>query len=134
MLIEDCLVNTEAPTAPGTTTVNSGAYDMAGFEEIAFIVRLGSPTNNSIKVQQDTAVAMGSAADLTGTLVQGTVNTLVVNLARPLEQFVRCVVTRGSTTTVDGITVIRTRARNLPVTQGTGTLWERWRSPAEGTA
>lgn len=134
MFVDDNLVNVEAPTATGTTAVNSGAYDMAGYDEITFIVRMGSPTANSIKVQQDTAVAMSSAADLTGTSVAGTNNHLQVNVKRPVEQFVRCVVTRGSTTTVDGITVIRSRPRSLPVTKGTGTLQEAWISPAEGTA
>lgn len=136
MFLDDNKVTVEAPTATGTTTIDSAAYDMSGYEEICFIVRLGSPAaNNNIRAQQDTVTGMGAAADLAGTLVgSATLNQQMVVVRRPLEQFVRCRVTRGTTTTIDGITVIQTRARKVPVTQPATSISEQWSSPLEGTA
>jgi hypothetical protein len=136
MFLDDNKVTVEAPTATGTTTIDSAAYDMAGFEEITFIVRLGSPAaNNNIRVQQDVVTGMGAAADLAGTLVNDAAkNQHQITVRRPIEQFVRVRVTRGTTTTIDGITVVQSRPRKNPVTQPTGAVSETWSSPAEGTA
>src|SRR5689334_194642 len=105
MFLDDVKVTVEAPTATGTTTINSSAYDTAGFENTVFIVRLGSPAaNNNIRVQEDSASGMGGAADLQGTLVNDAVkNQHMVEVRRPLKQFLRCQVTRGTTTTIDAI-------------------------------
>jgi len=134
--LDDNKVTVEGPTATGTTTIDSAAYDMSGFDEITFIVRLGTPAaNNNIRAQQDTASGMGAAADLAGTLVNSaTLSQHMVTIRRPLEQFIRCRVTRGTSTTIDGITVVQTKARRLPVTQPATSVAETWTSPAEGTA
>lgn len=136
MFLDDFKVTVEAPTAAGTTTINSSAYDMSGFDQITFLVRLGTPAaNNNIRVQQDTVTGMGSAADLTGTLLShATNNQLMTTILKPLEQFVRCQVTRGTSSTIDTIVAIQSRARKLPVTQPTASSNEQWVSPAEGTA
>jgi hypothetical protein len=136
MFLDDSKVTVEAPTATGTTTIDSAAYDTAGFDETCFIVRLGSPAaNNNIRVQEDSVTGMGAAADLAGTLVSSaTLNQHMVVVRRQPKQFVRCRVTRGTTTTIDSITVIQTRARRLPVTQPATAISEQWNTPAEGTA
>jgi hypothetical protein len=43
-------------------------------------------------------------------------------------------VTRGTTTTIDSIIVIQTRARKFPVTQPATSVAEQWIGPIEGTA
>lgn len=136
MFLHDHLVNVEAPTATGTSTIDTTSYDMAGYEEITFIVRLGTPNaNNNIRAQQDTVQAMGSAADLTGTLVTGSsLNPNYLNVRRPKEQFVRCRITRAASTTIDSVVVVRSGARNRPVTQPATAAYEVWSEPAEGTA
>src|SRR5262245_54310055 len=135
MFLDDHKVTVEAPTATGTSTIDSGIYDTSGFDQTAFIVRLGTPAaNNNIRVQQDTASNMAAAADLQGTLVQhNTNNQHMVVIRRPLERYVRVRVTRGTSTTIDTITVIQTGARNLPVTQPTS-VFEQWSMVPEGTA
>ena len=134
MFLDDHKVTVEAPTVTGTTTIDSAAYDMAGFAEIAFIVRLGTPAaNNNIRAQQSTSSG-GSYNDLQGTLVNDNAKNqhmLVIN--KPGKEFVRCRVTRGTSTTIDSITVIQTRSRIRPVTQPTS-VGEQWVSPPEGTA
>ena len=134
--LDDCLIACEAPTATGTTTIDSTAYDTAGYMGIMFIVRVGSTAANiSIKAQQDTVVGMGTAADVKDTAITATSNNvLVLDVAHPQEQFVRCRVTRTTTTTIDTITVIRYGARKRPVTQAGTVSAEQYTSPIEGTA
>jgi hypothetical protein len=43
-------------------------------------------------------------------------------------------VTRGTTTTIDIVTIIQYNARSKPTTQPSGTQSEAWYAPAEGTA
>ena len=61
-----------APSAgvAGSTDLNGAVLDMSGFDGVLMIVTFGVITGSavtSIKAQQDTAVGMGSAADLEGT-------------------------------------------------------------------
>lgn len=135
MLLDDSVVTIEAPTVTGTTTIDSAAYDMSRFAEIIFIVRLGSPAaNNNIRARQDVASG-GAFNDLQGTLVgSATLNQLMVSVSRPGKQFVKCRVTRGTTTTIDSITVIQSRARTRPVVQPATAIFETWVAPPEGTA
>ena len=134
--LDDVLVAVEAPTATGTTTIDSTAYDCGGYQGIMFIVRVGSTAANiSIKGQQDTASGMGAAADIKDTAITATSNNvLVLDINRPQEQFVRCRVTRTTTTTIDTITVIRYGARKRSVTQAGTISAESYTSPIEGTA
>jgi len=136
----DISITMDGPTATGTTAIDSTHVDMAGFSGVLFIVRLGSPAaNNNIRVQQDTAVAMAAAADLAGTLVAaGANNVVAVEVVYPGgptgEQFVRCRVTRGTTTTIDSITTIRFGARTSPVAMPSTVSFESWMGTGEGTA
>lgn len=137
MLIDDVKVTTVAAVATNTTTITGAALDMAGFDGALFIVRLGSPaTNNNLRIQQcDTSG--GSYADLAGTLVgnHATDTPLIVDVFRPREQFLKYQVTRGTTTTIDIVTIIQYKARGVqPTTQPSGTQAEKYVAPAEGTA
>jgi hypothetical protein len=136
-LAHDVNVITVAPVATGTTTITSAAIDMAGYEGAIFIVRLGSPaTNNSLKIQQCDTTG-GTYADLTGTSVgsHATDNPLIVDICRPKEQFLKYVVTRGTTSTIDIVTVIQYGRNGMkPVSQPSGTQIEYYYEPAEGTA
>jgi hypothetical protein len=135
-LLHDVKITTVASVATGTSTVDGAALDMAGFDGALFIVRLGSPaTNNNLRVRQcDTSG--GTYADLTGTLVgnHATDNPLIVDVYRPREQFLKYQITRGTTTTVDIVTIIQYNARSRPTSQPSGTQSEAHNWPAEGTA
>ncbi len=136
MLIDDCKVTTVASVATGTSTITGTALDMQGYTGALFIVRLGSPaTNNNLRVSQCDTTG-GSYADLLGTLVgnHATNNPLIVDVYRPKEQFLKYVVTRGTTSTIDIVTIIQYGARNKPATQPSGTDAEKFINVAEGTA
>jgi hypothetical protein len=135
-LSEEVKITSVAAVATATSTVTSSAFDMAGYDGALLIVRLGSPaTNNNIRWSQCDTTG-GSYADIEGTLVgnHATENPLIVDLKRPREQFLKYVITRGTTTTVDSVVVIQYKARNKTVSQPSGTQIERWAGPAEGTA
>lgn len=138
-LSDDIIPISDAPTAAGTTTIDSTAIDMAGFTGVLFLVRFGTPAaNNDIRVQQDTAIGMGAAADLAGTKVVSGANNLcaveVILAGGQAEQFVRCRVTRGTSSTIDSIVAIRFGARTKPTTWPGSTSFEQWTSAAEGAA
>lgn len=130
--------------AAGTTDQNSSEVDMQGWDGVMFIAAFGALTATQvtqIKAQQDTATGMAGAADLAGTLVgplaDGDGNKcLVLDVFRPQERFVRCVVDRGTANAViDGVIAIQYRGRKAPVTQGSTIAFsEAHVSPAEGTA
>jgi hypothetical protein len=136
-LLHDVKVTTYAPVATGTSTITqTTGLDMSGFEGALLVIRLGSPaTNNNIRVQQCDTTG-GTYADLAGTKVgdHATDNPLIVDICRPKEQFLKYVVTRGTTTTIDTIAWIQYNTRSRPVTQPSGTQSENYTAPAEGTA
>jgi hypothetical protein len=135
-LSEDVKITTVAPVATGTTTITGSALDMAGYDGALFIVRLGSPaTNNNLRITQCDTTG-GSYADLEGTLVgnHATDNPLIVDVKRPREQFLKYSIARGTTSTIDIVTIIQYRARTRPVSQPSGTQLEKYSWPAEGTA
>lgn len=133
---ESCKITVDAPTVTGTTTIDSTALNMAGFDGVIWIVRLGSPaSNNNIRAQQDTVVGMGGAADLQGTLVNSASNNVhMLDLKRPGKQFVRCRITRGTTTTIDCVIAIQYGAANVAVAQAAALTFEQWNAVPEGTA
>ena len=134
-LTEDVKVTAAAPTVTGTTTIDTAEVDMAGWDGVLFVVRFGTPaSNNNIRGQQDVVTGMAGAADLAGTLVNHATNAVhMLDLQRPQERFIRCRVTRGTSTTIDTMLVLQYRGRNKPPTQPTSVL-EQFTGPAEGTA
>jgi hypothetical protein len=135
-LSEDVKITTVAPTATGTTTITSSAFDMAGYDGALFIIRLGSPAvDNNVRLSQCDTTG-GSYAELTSTLNgnHATNTPIVIDIRRPQEQFLKYIVTRGTTTTIDTVCVIQYKSRSRPVTQPSGTAHEKHFAPAEGTA
>ena len=130
--------------AAGTTDQNSTEVDMQGWDGVLFIATFGALTATQvtqIKAQQDVVTGMAGAADLAGTLVgplaDGDGNKcLALDIYRPQERFVRCVVDRGTANAViDGVLAIQYKGRLTPTIQdATVAFAEKWSSPAEGTA
>ena len=125
----------------GTSSVNGAVFDMSRYEGILFICKFGTAAaDNSIKAQQDSAVGMGGAADLEGSLVGlgGASDEIVaLDLYKPMEQFVRMVAVRGTSTTLDWAVAIQYDKRGvLPAVNSIAGIQahELVVSPAEGTA
>lgn len=128
-------------TAAGTTAINSTVVDMQGYDGVVFLTNMGTiaPTGTAtLKVQQDVASGMGTAADLAGS-GQAFVDTddnksVAADVKRPRERYLRLVITRATANSDWGpIWCLQYRARKAPVTQGLD-KYETLLAPAEGTA
>lgn len=130
--------------AAGTTDQNSSEVDMKGFEGVMFIAAFGTidPTAvTSVKAQQDTVTGMAGAADLEGSSISVAADdddlVVVLDIYRPQERFVRCVIDRGTANAViDGVIAIQYGPRKKPTTHDATTVvgTEVHASPDEGTA
>lgn len=128
----------------GTTNINCTEIDMLGYEGVLFIVQFGAITAGAattIKAQQDTATGMGSAADLEGTAVtvadDDDDQAAWIDLYKPRERFVRCVITRATqNSVVESAIAIQYKGKKAPITHDATTILggETHISPAEGTA
>ena len=144
-LFEDVkIVNAIAPAGgvAGVSDINGAILDMSGFEGVLAIVTFGAITSGavtSIKMQQDTAVAMGGAADLAGTAqtiadTDGE-KTFYIDLHNPEERYVRLVVDRATQNAVVASAIyIQYGAKAKKTTQGTNVSGESFSRVAEGTA
>lgn len=129
-----------ATTIAGTSTITGSIVDMQGYEGVKFAVQFGTAAaDNTIKVQQGDAANMSDAADLEGSEVTlgGASDELVQSdLLHPIKRYVRMLVLRGTSSTIDAGWSDQYGPRKQPVdnnvvgTIATGTL----SSPAEGTA
>lgn len=128
--------------AASTDDINGAILDMQGYENAMAIVTFGAITSGavtSIKMQQDTAAAMGSAADLAGSkqTIADTDDdkTFYIDLIKPQERYVRLVVDRGTQNAVVASAIyIQYNGVKKPVTHGTNVSGETHVSVAEGTA
>jgi hypothetical protein len=133
------LIKLQDQTANGTSAINSDIVDTAGYQGVVFFTSVSTANaTNSIKVQQNTANVTTGMEDLTGTSVSSgtTDEDLIVEVFKPLERYLRVVVTRGASTTCESIWACLydgtagVTANTLAGTQ----IAELHVTPAEGTA
>jgi hypothetical protein len=129
--------------AAGTSVQTSTTVDMQGYDGVMFIAALGALTATqvtSIKARQGALAAMSDAADLEGTLVgpmadSGSNKVLVLDVHRPRERYVNCVVGRGTANAVIDSVIAIQYGGSIPATQPSSVAFsEHQVSPAEGTA
>lgn len=135
--------------AAGTTDVTSGIVDMEGYDEITWVVLLGTLAASSsvaIKAQQGAIANMSDAADLLGTAqtnvdVNDDDKMMGISISGVRERYHRLSITRGDggNSTINGVIAILSQADKVPVTQSTAAgqfvaAPEFFQLPAEGTA
>ena len=144
-LSDEVKISVVAPaSAAGLTTINSTVIDTAGYDGVLFLTTFGTITAGgvqSIKVQQDTVVGMGGAADLAGSAItvadDDDGQSFWIDIRRPRERFVRCVVSRATQNSVVGeIYAFRYRGRVRQQINNVANVitGEQWEGPAEGAA
>lgn len=140
-LVKDALITRVSnAVSAGTTTVNSTAVDMAGYDAVAFVVSFGTITSTavtSVKVQHSDDNS--SFSDVEGSAISVADDddnqVFIAEVLRPIKRYVRCTVVRGTANAViDTITAIQHAARETPVTQPDTTTGEVHVSPISGTA
>ena len=130
--------------AAGTTDINGTTLDMANYEGVLMVVRMGAITENavtSIKAQQGAASNLSDAADLEGTSITIADNDdeqiFIIDLCKPTERYVRLVVDRGTANAVvASAEYIQYGPKKLPIDNNVAdaVTCETHVSPAEGTA
>ncbi len=140
-LLKNCkITKVLGATATGVTLITTSEVDMAGFESVVFVASIGTANaGNGMKLQQDVVTGMAGAADLLGSqvLCNGTGTSLVSDLVKPLERFVRAAIIRaGATTTIDAVYAIQYGASKVPIDNSVTNAQaaETLISPIEGTA
>lgn len=111
------------------TLVTGDVLDMNGYDGVACIVALGDVDVNSVltlTAYTDSDVAMGSevacttTATFTASATSADNKLLVLDLVRPVKQYVRFKLTRTTgNAVVDSIVAVQYKASKAPVTQGT---------------
>lgn len=136
----------KAASAAAQTAINSDVVDMADYDAVVFFTTAGTITASAvttIKVQQssDSGGTPDTWADLAGTSVaiadDDDGQTFGVQIIRPLERYLRLVVSRGIANAAIGeIYALQFGGDRLPITNTVTNLltFESHESPAEGTA
>lgn len=142
-ILKDTVVSIQTYKAADNETLTGSGVDMKGYRGVAFIVGAGGGEDFStwsVKAQQDTDSAYGTAADLLGTATAfatvaspSTDGVAILEIVEPKERYVRPVITvpNVSTAKVTFCIAIRYGGSALPTSNATGELHV---SPAEGTA
>jgi hypothetical protein len=133
------ITKVKAASTADTAEVVSDAIDMQGYEGcLIFTTVATANAGNYLKVAQDSAVGLGTKADLAGSKVVCTHGTdiLFVDVYRPTKRYLAASVVRGASTAVGEIFALRYRGAqqaetNVVSNLSTGVLLA---SPAEGTA
>lgn len=141
-LASEVKISSALDYASGTADREGAALDMQGWEGVLMVVKWAAIHNSatlSIKAQQDTDSAMGSAADIAGTaqVVAGDADNSIsyIDLVKPRERYVRLYVDKDTTNAVaESAVYIQYGARKLPATHAAGVTGEVHVGPAEGTA
>lgn len=129
--------------AVGTSTQTSTAIDMQGWDGVMFVALFGTITDGTpgVKARQGQQSNMSDGADLAGTLISPALTDdnkgVILDVFRPQERYVDCVVLRGGATgaVIDGVIAIQYKGSKIPSTHDTTiALTETHVSPAEGTA
>lgn len=133
------VANAQAAGATDLSSLNS--VDMQGFEAVTFIIQFGaivSGAATSVKAQTSSDDSTFNDLESTSQTVADTDDNkaFIIDIVNPRERYLRPYVARATqNSTIESITAIKYRARDLPITQGStigGT--ELHASPAEGTA
>lgn len=127
--------------ASGTATREGAECDMQDWDGVIAIVKhatVAASAAGDVHWEQDTATGMGSAADLAGTAIAvATANSneiFALELYRPLERFVRIVVTKdGANAQAESAVYILYKGDKVPVSNIGADEYELSISPAEGT-
>lgn len=120
--------------AAGQVAKNSDIIDMQGYDGVLFIAGFGTIVENGtilVAVEQNIANSAGGMAALAGTTAHTvtaanaalTQSAIAVDVYRPRERYLRCVVTPAAQDAVLlGVVAIRYKTRKAPVSQAAGIL------------
>jgi hypothetical protein len=137
-------ISTALDYTSGSADRTGAILDMSGWDGVLMITKfatIAASATTSVKAQQDTDVAGGTMADLTGTAIAVTADDdnqiFVIDLYKPQERYVRLAIDKDATNaTAEDAIYIQYRGRKAPVDNNVAdkVTYELHVSPAEGTA
>lgn len=117
-------------TTAGTGTITSDALDMEGYDAVLFLTSFGTPAvNNLITMHDSAASGSGFAATVALKACSASVGMVALDVHRAVQRYVKCVATRGTSSTCETIWGIQYNAKVKPVTN-TATLPGTFDAPA----
>lgn len=145
VLSEDIKISTAiTPTAgaANTTAITGTTLDMAGWDGVLILVRMGTITSGavtSIKAMQGTTTSPTTDLEGTSQTIADTATDkhFYIDLFRPSKRYVALYVSRGTQNAVVASASYIQYRSNSPLpnsTHGTGVTGEAFVTPAEGTA
>lgn len=127
-------------TTAATSAVTSDAVDTQGYGGVCLLTSFGTAAaNNTIKAQySDDDAATDAYSDVadTSTSANTSDEDVWIDVKRPAKRYLKFVVARGTSSTLESMWAILYNPTNLPVDNTTsGTITgESFVQPAEGTA
>ncbi len=110
------ITNPKAAETTATTGSTSAAVDCQGYDAVTFIRKVGDVRVCTIEVSDTGATATDFTALATPTVTTtATGQTVVLEVIKPVQRFLRLVVGTGTTAVYGECYAIRSGARNLPV-------------------
>jgi hypothetical protein len=144
ILGKDVKISSALAYASGTASRNGTTLDMMDWEGVLMIctcAAIGAGATYTIKAQSGDNSGLSDAADLTGTSItmadDDDDQLFVIDLHRPLERYVRCVVSKdGANTCAESVVYVQYGGNKLPFdnSQTDAVTYEAHTTPAEGTA
>lgn len=132
------ITKVSATVTAGTSAVECAVVDMQGYNGVVFVASIGTAAaDNGVKAQQGAASDLSDDADLLGTqiLSDGTQKEFVLDVYRPEKRYLRPVIIRATSTTVEAVWAIQYAGTKRPEVNVTAAqAAELHVSPAEGTA
>lgn len=117
-----------AYTGAGTTTITSSAIDMQGYDSLMVVALIGTAAaNNVITVQGGATTTTAATVATSGS---SSVSLQVIDVQNIQLRYVKVSVARGTSSTIEQVTVIRYNARSKPITQAATTVVSTYNAPA----
>lgn len=117
-----------AYTTGGTSTITSSAIDMQGYKHLKVIAFLGTAAANNIVTVQTGDTSSTTAT--TATSGSSSVSLQVIDIQNVNKRYVKVSVARGTSTTIEQVTVIRYGALAKAVTQAATTVVSQYNTPS----
>lgn len=119
-----------------TGNVKTAVFNLDGFESAcAIAIASASNSSNHLAMRMGTASASAGLSDATGHVAHTTSGALVLDVFRPVKQFVQFRYSAsGATGAAVAIAAFAYGARSVPTTQPAETVVTRLYSPGSGTA
>ena len=102
-------------TAAGTDAVTSSDLDMADYDGVIFLGSFGTAAVNNLLTMHHGAVSGSVAASVAATTPASSDEDQVLDVQHPIYRYVKCVASRGTSSTLEDLIAIRYKSRSKAI-------------------